>query len=774
MSEPAAPPPPAPPEPPKPAAARPLGERLAAPLRALAARWRKLRARLAGVPRSPTVLQMEAVECGAAALAIVLAHHGKWVPLEALRLACGVSRDGSKANNVVKAAREYGLLAKGLKTEPAGLERLKGPMILHWNFNHFLVLDGIRDREVLINDPAGGPRTISRQELDESFTGVVLTFQKGPAFKPEGSSPSLVPALRRRLRGAKAALVFVLLAGLLLVLPGLIAPVFSKLFVDGILLDGRTDWLRPLLVGMAATAISYGFLTYLQQAYLLRLETRLAVSSSSQFLHHVLRLPVVFFTQRFAGDISSRVGINNSVAQLLSRELASNSLALLTAVFFALVMLSYDWVLTLVCLGVVSLNAIAVRMVARHRLDGTRRFVKDRGKMNGTALGGLQNIETLKATGGESDLFSRWAGYQAKVVNARQELERTTQVFDAIPGLLAAINSALVLGIGSARVMNGSLTLGGLIAFQVLMASFMAPISRLVAMVGRLQAVEGDLGRLDDVLRYPADPLGSTPASLAAPGAAEPEEEALPESQPVKLTGRLELRGITFGYSRLDPPLIENFSLAVEPGRRVALVGGSGSGKSTLAQLVTGLYQPWSGEVLFDGLTRDAVPRPVLVSSLATVDQSVFLFAGSVRENLTMWDSTLPLPEVIAAAKDAAIHEVIAARSGGYDSPVAEGGSNFSGGQQQRLEIARALVGRPTLLVLDEATSALDPQTEMLIDQALRRRGCTCLIVAHRLSTIRDADEIIVLERGKVVQRGTHEELMADAAGRYSQLIGHE
>jgi NHLM bacteriocin system ABC transporter peptidase/ATP-binding protein len=558
----------------------------------------------------------------------------------------------------------------------------------------------------------------------------------------------------------------VILAGLLLVLPGLVAPVFSKLFVDGIMLDGRTDWLRPLLSGMAATAFAYGFLTWLQQAYLLRLETRLAVSSSSQFLHHVLSLPVVFFTQRFAGDISARVGINNAVAQLLSRELASNFLALSTALFFALVMFAYDWLLTLICIAVVSLNALAVLAVARHRLDGNRRFVKDRGKMNGTSLGGLQNIETLKATGGESDLFSRWAGYQAKVVNARQELERTTQIFDSIPVLLAAINTALVLGIGSARVMNGSLTLGGLIAFQVLMASFVAPINRLVALVGRLQSVEGDLGRLDDVLRYPADDTGKEVDG-------ESGEEALPAEMPVKLSGKLELRNVTFGYSRLDPPLIENFNLTVEPGRRVALVGGSGSGKSTLAQMVTGLYRPWSGEVLFDGKTRDEVPRPVLVSSLAAVDQSVFLFAGTVRENLTMWDSTLPLPEVIAAAKDAAIHDVIAARSGGYDSPVAEAGGNFSGGQQQRLEIARALVGRPTLLVLDEATSALDPQTEQIIDQNLRRRGCTCLIVAHRLSTIRDADEIIVLERGKVVQRGTHEELMADENGRYAQLISH-
>ena len=714
------------------------------------------------IPRSPTVLQMEAVECGAAALAIVLAHHGRWVPLEELRLACGVSRDGSKANNVVKAAREYGLIAKGLKTEPGGLHKLKGPMILHWNFNHFLVLDGIRGDKVQLNDPAGGPRTVTQQELDESFTGVVLTFQPGPNFKPSGSSPSLVPALKKRLEGAHSALVFVVLAGLLLVLPGMITPVFSKLFVDGVLLDGRKDWLPPLLLAMGATGLIYGFLTWLQQSYLLRLETRLAVTSSSHFLMHVLKLPVVFFTQRFAGDISSRVAINNSVAQLLSRELASNFLALSTAIFFALIMLAYDWILTLVCLAVVSLNAAAVTVVARHRIDGTRRFVQDRGKMNGTALGGLQNIETLKATGGESDLFSRWSGYQAKVVNARQDLERTTQIFDAIPALLAAINTALVLGIGSARVMNGSLTLGGLIAFQVLVASFIGPINRLVALVGRLQTAEGDMARLDDVLRYKVD------------GKSSEAGDELPPEVPVKLSGKLELKNISFGYSRLDPPLIQDFSLTVEPGRRVALVGGSGSGKSTIAQMVTGLYQPWSGEVLFDGKIREEIPRPVLSSSLATVDQSVFLFAGSLRENLTMWDSTLPLPEVIAAAKDAAIHDVIAARPGGYDSPVSEGGTNFSGGQQQRLEIARALVGRPTLLVLDEATSALDPQTEQIIDQNLRRRGCTCLIVAHRLSTIRDADEIIVLERGKVVQRGTHEELLADREGRYALLIGHE
>jgi NHLM bacteriocin system ABC transporter peptidase/ATP-binding protein len=713
--------------------------------------------------RSPTVLQMEAVECGAAALGIVLAHFGRWVSLEELRIACGVSRDGSKASNIVKAARQYGLEAKGYKREPQNLRSVKPPMILHWNFNHFVVLDGFLGKgKARLNDPATGPREITEEELDQAFTGVVLTFQPGEGFERQGDPPRLIPALRRRLTGSRAALAFVLLAGLALAIPGLVVPVFSKVFVDSVLLEGRRDWLPPLLLAMGLAAFLTGALTWLQQSYLLRLETRMAVGGSSRFLWHVLRLPMEFFTQRYAGDISSRVGINDRVAQLLSRDLATNALGAVMIVFFAALLFRYDAVLTLVGIVVVSLNVAALRYVSRKRVDGNRRLVQDQGKLMGTAIGGLQTIETLKATGGESDLFTRWAGYQAKVVNGRQDLERYTQFLDAVPPLLSAVNTALILGIGGLRVINGDLSLGGLVAFQLLMASFIAPVNRLVSLGGRLQMVEGDMNRLDDVLRYRIDPtVGSGPGQ-------EPDEGA-----PVKLAGYLELRDISFGYSRLDPPLIGGFNLNLTPGSRVALVGGSGSGKSTLSRLVTGLYQPWSGEILFDGKPRTELPPGVLTNSLAAVDQNVFLFEGTVRENLTLWDGTIPLPEVVAAAKDACIHEDIAARPGGYESPVEEGGSNWSGGQRQRLEIARALVGRPTLLVLDEATSALDPTTEKKIDEALRRRGCTCLIVAHRLSTIRDADEIIVLERGKVVQRGTHDELKG-VQGPYAKLISAE
>jgi NHLM bacteriocin system ABC transporter peptidase/ATP-binding protein len=712
--------------------------------------------------RTPTILQMEAVECGAAALAIVLAHHGRWLPLEELRLACGVSRDGSKASNIVRAARGYGLIPQGTKKKPEDLRQLPCPAILHWNFNHFVVLEGIDGDHVAINDPASGPRSVSWQELDAAFTGVAITFKPGPAFERSGRKPALIPALRRRLGGSAPALLFLVLAGLLLVLPFLWLPAFTRLFVDDVLLDGREDWLRPLLLAMAASAAMIAALSHLQQRYLLRLENRLAVADSGRFLWHVLRLPAVFFTQRFAGDVSSRVAANEQVAQLLARDVAGNVLALLSALFFAAVLFSYDPLLAGVCLAVLSLNALVVWTVARRRIDGSRRLAQDRGKMLGTALGGLHNIETIKASGAESDLFARWAGHQAKVVNARQELEQLTQSLDAIPPLLTALSTALVLGVGGWQVMAGALTLGELLGFQVLLASLTLPVQQLVTLVGRWQKAEGDLARLDDVLRYPADAQRAAESGPVAP------------DQPFKLAGKVELRGVTFGYSRLDPPLIENFDLVLAPGARVALIGGSGSGKTTLVHLLTGLYQPWAGEILFDGRPRAAIPPAVLAASLAAVDQSIVLFEGSVRDNLTLWDGTLPLPEVIEAARDAAIHEVVAARPGGYDSPVHEGGTNFSGGQRQRLEIARALVGRPSIVILDEATSALDAETEHEIDQNLRRRGCTCLIVAHRLSTIRDADEILVLDGGKVVQRGRHEELIQAADGLYARLMAHE
>ena len=711
--------------------------------------------------RSPTVLQMEALECGAASLAIVLSYYGKWLPLEQLRIECGVSRDGSKAANVLKAARKHGMVAKGFRAEPNNLRSIEPPMILHWNFNHFLVCDGFTGGRVRINDPGGGPATISEEELDTAFTGVVLKITPGPDFEPSGSAPKLIPALVRRLKGMQWAVIFVLLTGLALVLPGLVAPVYSKVYIDQILLRGYDSWTTPLLLAMGVTALITGVLTWLQQNYLLRLETKMAVSSSASFFWHVLRMPMDFFGQRMAGDIASRVAANDRVATLLSRDLATNVLGSFLIVFYAILMLQYDVFLTLLGTLAVIFNIVAVKLVSRKRVDANRNLLQEQGKLTGTALGGLRLIETLKAMGGESDLYQRWAGYQTKVVNIRQRLEQYTQILDSIPPFLAAMITAMILGFGSLRVMDGALTLGSLIAFQALMFAFMTPIQNMVNLGSKLQNAEGDMNRLDDVLNYQLDPY------LLA----DQESDQDPEGeQGVKLSGHLEIRNMSFGYSRLAPPLIDDFNLDLKPGSRVALIGGSGSGKSTVAKLVTGLHVPWSGEILFDGKPREQIPRAVMNASLASVDQTISLFEGSLRDNLTLWDPTFPLSEVVEAAKDAQIHEYIAARPGGYDNHTTEGGTNWSGGQRQRLEIARALVGKPSILVLDEATSALDPSTEQAIDEAIRRRGCTCLIVAHRLSTIRDADEIIVLDRGKVVQRGSHDELK-DQDGLYAQLI---
>ena len=725
--------------------------------------------------RVPTVLQMEAVECGAAALAKVLAYFGKIVPLEEVRQACGVSRDGSKASNVLKAARGYGLVAKGYKREPEALKTVQGPAILHWNFNHFLVLEGFKGGNVYLNDPGMGPRVVTEAEFDEAFTGVVLTFEPGPDFEPGGRKRTLAASLGPRLRGSETSLLYVILAGLLLVVPGLVAAIFSKVFVDSVLVGGNTDWLRPLLLFMGVTAAVAASLTWLQRSALLKLETKLAASTSGQFFWHILRLPFSFFTQRYAGEIGSRVAINDKVARILSGDLATTALSVVTAGFYAALMIQYDLVLTLAGVAVAALNLIALKVVSRRRKEANQRMLSERGKVLGAAMGGLQTIETLKASGSETDFFARWAGYHAKASNAQQELGLYSQVLAIVPPLLMALNTAVVLGLGALRVMDGEMTMGMLVAFQALTASFIAPVNQLVGLGGTLQEVEGDLGRLDDVLRAsperPADPAGHMPESASVGG--DGTAVGLPAPPVVvrpKLDGRLELRGITFGYSPLEKPLIEDLDLTLQPGQRVALVGGSGSGKSTVAKLVCGLYQPWAGDILLDGVPRQHVPVGALVNSFAFVDQDIFLFEGTVHDNLTLWDEAVEDAAVVRAAKDACIHDAIAERPGGYHGHVEEGGRNFSGGQRQRVEIARALVGDPSLLVLDEATSALDPATEAAIDDAIRRRGCTCLIVAHRLSTIRDCDEIVVLDGGRVVQRGTHDEMVA-VDGPYADLI---
>jgi ATP-binding cassette subfamily C protein len=713
---------------------------------------------------------MEAVECGAAALGIVLGYYGKTVPLAELRQACGVSRDGVTAANVLKAAKNYGLIAKGFKKRLENLSQLRPPFIVFWHFNHFLVVEGFGKKRVYLNDPAAGPRTVSYSDFDAGYTGVVLVMEPSEDFQQGGQKPSIIRALASRLQSSLGALLYCVLAGFLLVIPNLVLPAFSQVFIDSILVAGRLNWLSYVLFGMLLTVGLQGFLTLLQLRYLRSLKIKLAVSMSSRFIWHVLRLPVSFYAQRFAGEISSRIELNNDVANVLSGRLTTTIISSVMVIFYAIAMFHYDTILTFIVILFAVVNVLTLQWVSRQRVDANLRLAQDYGKVSGVAIAGLQSMETLKASGLESDFFARWAGYYTKAANAQQELGLINRTLGILPSLLSTLTAMSLLVIGGLRVLDGDLTIGMLVAFQLLMQSFQQPVNNLVRFGSILQDLQGNLQRLDDVLSNPIDPqLAPSSSSLT------PHPSPLPDSLPLtpRLQGYIELQNITFGYSPLEAPLIETFNLSIKPGQRVALVGGSGSGKSTLAKVIAGLYEPWSGEIYFDGVPRTKIPRSILSNSIAVVEQDILLFAGTIRDNLTLWDTTVPDQALRRACQDAAIEEIILAIPGGYDAPLLEGAINLSGGQRQRLEIARALVNNPSILIMDEATSALDAESEKIIDQRLRQRGCSCLIVAHRLSTIRDCDEIVVLERGRVVQRGTHDELWQQP-GRYAQLIRSE
>ena len=712
--------------------------------------------------KTPTILQMEGVECGAAALSIILGYYGKFVPLEKLRIACGVSRDGLKATNILKAAREYGLEAKGYAKSIEKLMQLEMPAIIFWNFNHFLVIEGFTKNKVYLSDPAQGRYHVSHQEFDDAFTGVVMTFKPGEDFEKGNEKKGLLSSLASRVAHSKMSITYIIITSLFLVIPGLVIPSFTKIFIDKYLINGISEFIMPLLLIMGGILLVNSVLVYLQQYYLLRLETKLALTTSSKFLWHVFHLPIAFFTQRYSGEIGNRVSLNDKVAKLMSGDLANSALNVIVILFYALLMFSYDVILTVIGITMATLNIVALQFVSRARKDANRNFINENGKLLGTTTSGISMIETLKASGRENDFFTTWTGYLAKVMNTQQELGWLTTRLNIIPPLLMSLTTTIILGAGAMRVMDGQMTLGMLVAFLYLMNNFMGPVNQLVRVGGLLQETEGDMGRIDDVLNYEI--------------ASEFEEKEkttknnLTEENLQKLTGHFEMKNVTFGYNTTMPALIKDFSLSLKPGSRIALVGGSGSGKSTIARLASGLYDPWKGGVLFDNKLRKDFPRHIITESVAVIDQEVLMFKGSIQENIAFWDSKIPEKHIIQSARDAAIHDVVAARTNAYDSEVMERGANFSGGQRQRLEIARALALNPSILIMDEATSALDSKSEKIVMDNIKKRGCTCLIVAHRLSTIMDCDEIIVMEFGKIAERGTHHELL-NKNGVYAQLI---
>jgi ATP-binding cassette subfamily C protein len=712
---------------------------------------------------TPSLLQMEAVECGAASLGIMLRHFGRYEPLATLRKECGVSRDGSNAASVLRAARRFGMVAKGFSKSFDSLGDFDPPYIIFWHFNHFLVVEGIGKDKIFLNDPASGHRTVTMEEFEEGFTGVVIMMEPGEDFEKGGQKESVISGLKSRLKGFRSALLFAILAGFLLVVPGLVIPAFTGIFLDSILIDQRADWLRPLILAMVVAALAQGTLKFLQLNYLRRFRLSLAAKMSAQFFWHLLKLPVDFYSQRYAGEISERSQLNEKVAGVLSGQLAQTMIDMVMMVFYAALMFFYNQTLTWIGITCAVLNFVALKWLSGRRVEANMRLLQEYGKVSGTSIAGLQSMETIKASGMESGFFHRWSGYFANASNARVEIELANTTLSVLPGLLNSVTTMTVLVLGGYYVINNQLTIGSLVAFQILMRSFLRPVGTMVGLGKTMQELQGDMARLDDVLAHPPDKDPDDDVDITT-GDGKPSRESL------RLQGRVEIQNMSFGYNPNEPPLIEDFNLRLMPGQRVAFVGGSGSGKTTLAKIVCGLYKPWSGEILLDGVAREELPHSLISNSLSLVDQELLLFGGTVRENLTLWDSTIPDRVLIGACEDAEIWERVQALSGGLEGELSEGGSNLSGGERQRLEIARALANNPSILVLDEATSALDAESERLIAERINLRGCSCILVAHRLSTIRDCDEIIVLEKGKVMERGTHDQLW-ELDGVYAGLL---
>ena len=714
-----------------------------------------------GKVKVPVVMQMEALECGAASLTMILAYYGKWIPLEQVRADCGVSRDGSNAKNILKAARSYGLVAKGYRYEPEGLkENGKFPCIIHWNFNHFVVLDGFKGSKAYLNDPAKGSYSVPMEIFDKSFTGICLMFEPAESFEPGGAPKSILTFAKKRLKEAKTAMVFVVLTTLITALLGIITPAFSRIFMDRLLTGENPEWFLPFIFALGGISLIQLIVEWMKAVYSLKINGQLSAVGSTAYMWKVLRMPMEFFSQRMAGDIQQRQRMNASVAQSLAETFAPLALNTVMLVFYFVVMLRYSLILTLVGVASIVINFVVSRIISNKRMNITRVQLRDAGKLAGATVTGIEMVETIKASGAENGFFEKWASYQASVNTQQVRFERLNQYLGMIPELVSSLANIAVLILGVYFTINGKFTVGMIMAFQGFLASFTAPAQTLISAGQTLQEMRTQMERVEDVMEYPTD------VNCSRDGILEDAEYS-------KLSGSVELKNVTFGYSRLAKPLIRDFNLTLKTGSRVAFVGTSGCGKSTLSKLISGLYQPWEGEILFDGKPIEKIDRSVFTGSLVVVDQDIILFEDTIANNIKMWDSSIEDFEIIMAARDAQLHEDIMQRDGGYSYKITEGGKDFSGGQRQRMEIARVLAQDPTIIILDEATSALDAKTEFEVVRSIKDRGITCIVVAHRLSTIRDCDEIIVLDNGEVVERGTHDELYA-RGGIYTQLVTNE
>lgn len=712
------------------------------------------------VAKVPVILQLEALECGAASLAMVMAYYQKWIPLEQVRVDCGVSRDGSNAKNLLLAARNYGMNAQGYRFEPEILKE-KGtfPCIIHWNFNHFVVLDGFRNKKAVLNDPARGIVEISMEEFDRGFTGVCIMLEPSENFVPDGKKKSMWQFVGKRLKGTRSAMLFTGIISLLTTCIGVMLPMFSRIFVDQLLPGWNPKWIRPFFMFLVVFAILQILLAGMESIYALRFQGKLAIKANAQYMWHVLRMPVEFFSQRMAGDIAARKATNAAIAATLVQTLAPTVLQLIMMVLYLVVILRYSIWLTMIGIAGMTINLLVNQYIATKRIHISKVQMRDEAKLVSATVSGIEMIETIKASGAENGFFEKWSGYQASANSQNVKGMKLGITYGVIPQIVLNVVNMGILAAGFYMILQGEFSVGMLLAFQTMLAAFMSPVTKLADAGTKIREMRTDMERMEDVMEYPVD--------------VEYPETTKKDISYDKLSGKLELRHVTFGYSRMAPPLIEDFSMTVEVGQKVAFVGASGCGKSTLAKLISGLYKPWSGEILFDGKPISEIDRNIFTGSLAVVDQDITLFEDTIANNIKMWDQSIEDYEMILAARDASLHEKILQRDGGYEYQILEGGKDFSGGERQRMEIARVLAQDPTIIVMDEATSALDAKTEYDVVKAIKDRGITCIVIAHRLSTIRDCDEIFVMERGKIVERGSHDQLM-QLHGAYEALIMSE